>query len=234
MNSSNSACWPAWSIRSTRWRRPSADSPNATWRGPSTCTAMALVQHYPLGRDCSRCRMAGRPPSATNTGGRQRRAGGDRRPVPPVGGGDCDHRRGGGPAGGPGPAGPRRRPGRVTGAGPARRAARFRLRLPRHCWGWRTRCARAVPGRVAECHAAGIRVVMITGDYPGTAASIARAGRASTAGGERPHRPRDRRRSTMRSSRRAIGAANVFARVRARAEAAPGAGAARPTARWWR
>lgn len=32
----------------------------------------------------------------------------------------------------------------------------------------------AVPAAVAECHAAGIRVLMITGDYPATARSIAR------------------------------------------------------------
>jgi len=31
-----------------------------------------------------------------------------------------------------------------------------------------------VPGAVAECHAAGVRVIMITGDYPATAQSIAR------------------------------------------------------------
>src|SRR5574341_1434080 len=31
-----------------------------------------------------------------------------------------------------------------------------------------------VPAAVAECHAAGLRVIMITGDYPGTAASIAK------------------------------------------------------------
>src|SRR5262249_55013832 len=32
----------------------------------------------------------------------------------------------------------------------------------------------AVPDAIRECHAAGIRVVMITGDYPATAHSIAR------------------------------------------------------------
>ena len=32
----------------------------------------------------------------------------------------------------------------------------------------------AVPGAIQECQAAGIRVIMITGDYPGTAMSIAR------------------------------------------------------------
>ena len=32
----------------------------------------------------------------------------------------------------------------------------------------------AVPGAIQECQTAGIRVIMITGDYPGTAMSIAR------------------------------------------------------------
>ena len=32
----------------------------------------------------------------------------------------------------------------------------------------------SVPAAIAECYAAGIRVVMITGDYPGTARNVAR------------------------------------------------------------
>ena len=35
---------------------------------------------------------------------------------------------------------------------------------------WLIPCGDGVPGAVAECHAAGIRVVMVTGDYPRTAA----------------------------------------------------------------
>ncbi len=37
-----------------------------------------------------------------------------------------------------------------------------------------------VPGTIAECHAAGIRVVMMTGDHPATAVSIARQAGLST------------------------------------------------------
>lgn len=37
-----------------------------------------------------------------------------------------------------------------------------------------------VPGAIAECHAAGIRVVMMTGDHPATAVSIARQAGLST------------------------------------------------------
>ena len=41
-----------------------------------------------------------------------------------------------------------------------------------------------IPQAVAEAHSAGIRVVMITGDYPATAAGHCRAGRTSSLG---PH-----------------------------------------------
>jgi Ca2+-transporting ATPase len=40
-----------------------------------------------------------------------------------------------------------------------------------------------VPGAIAQCRAAGVRVVMITGDYPGTALAIARQAGISTEGG---------------------------------------------------
>ena len=59
-------------------------------------------------------------------------------------------------------------------AGPAGRTARFRLRVHRPDRVWPTRSAPRVPAAIQECQTAGIRVVMITGDYPGTAQNIAR------------------------------------------------------------
>jgi len=68
-----------------------------------------------------------------------------------------------------------------------------------------------VPGAVAECRAAGVRVVMITGDYPATALSIAR--QAGLAAGERvltgPELDRMSDQELARRSREA----RVFARV---------------------
>ena len=53
-NWSSSACWRAWSTRSTRWRKPFAASPIT--RSPGTehlHDDWTLVQQYPLSRTCS-------------------------------------------------------------------------------------------------------------------------------------------------------------------------------------
>ncbi len=71
----------------------------------------------------------------------------------------------------------------------------------------------AVPAAIRECHAAGIRVVMITGDYPVTAANIARqiglegSGEISTITGPELEEMDE---GTLR---RRVVSANVFARI---------------------
>ena len=85
-------------------------------------------------------------------------------------------------------------PGAASGPrAAARRAARFRLRVPRPGRPGRPGPARRPRRHRASATAPGIRVVMITGDYPGTARSIAAADRA-----ERPGRGHHRRRSWTR------------------------------------
>jgi P-type Ca2+ transporter type 2C len=69
----------------------------------------------------------------------------------------------------------------------------------------------SVPGAVKECYEAGIRVVMITGDYPATARNI-----ASQIGLETPERiitGEELNAMTDSDLRRRIGSVNVFARV---------------------
>jgi len=69
----------------------------------------------------------------------------------------------------------------------------------------------AVPNAVRECRAAGIRVIMITGDYPGTALSIARQiGLDSPGGAITGPEVAEMDETALRGH---VGSANVFARA---------------------
>ena len=66
-------------------------------------------------------------------------------------------------------------------------------------WAWKTRCGRRRKAAVEDCRAAGIRVVMITGDYPVTAARVAREiGLTDASSDDRPRARRARRRRARR------------------------------------
>jgi Ca2+-transporting ATPase len=69
----------------------------------------------------------------------------------------------------------------------------------------------AVPEAIRECHAAGIRVVMITGDYPGTALHVARQIGLDPGGAILTGPELDR--LSDRQLRDRIAGANIFARV---------------------
>lgn len=69
----------------------------------------------------------------------------------------------------------------------------------------------AVPGAVCECTDAGVRVVMITGDYPATARSIAR--QAGIAGSDSVMTGPELRRMSDEELSKRIGETRVFARV---------------------
>jgi Ca2+-transporting ATPase len=68
-----------------------------------------------------------------------------------------------------------------------------------------------IPNAVRECYAAGIRVVMITGDFAGTAQSIAR--QIQLRGSERALTGPDLSRMDDETLRREVGRFNIFARV---------------------
>ena len=68
-----------------------------------------------------------------------------------------------------------------------------------------------VPPAIAECRTAGIRVVMITGDYPATAASIAR--QIGLAAADTPVTGTEIAAMSMDELRRRVTTASVFARV---------------------
>ncbi|MDQ5858164.1 MAG: cation-translocating P-type ATPase, partial [Acidobacteriota bacterium] len=71
----------------------------------------------------------------------------------------------------------------------------------------------AVPEAIRECHAAGIRVVMITGDYPVTAANIAGQVGLGGSGGVSVMTGPDVEKLDDEDLRRRVGSANVFARM---------------------
>ena len=144
----------------------------------------------------------------------QGRARGDRRPVPPRRGAarrrstptsPIDGRRR--------PARARRRARRRFAAAAAARRRSTTSSSSSSAWSaCRTRCGPACPAAVAQARQAGIRVVMITGDYPATALAIARqAGLADDAAACSPGRARrDGRRRARRARRIDV---DVFARV---------------------
>ena len=152
---------------------------------------------------------------------RQGRAGGDRRPLPPLGRGDAPR------SAGASRRWPRRACGCSAWRGPASGPARScpagsttSASSSSACSASPTRCGPACPRRSPSAAAAGIRVIMITGDYPGTAQSIGReiglpaAGRTSSPGRN------STRWTTRRSPARVRDGEHLRARG-ARAEAAP-------------
>lgn len=69
-----------------------------------------------------------------------------------------------------------------------------------------------VPGAIAECRGAGIRVAMITGDHPATALAIARQAGLDTSGGHLSGADLDELDDAALAAR--LGSTNVFCRVR--------------------
>ena len=87
-----------------------------------------------------------------------------------------------------------------------------------------------VPAAVAECERAGVRVVMITGDYPGTALRHRRARSVSSHGDGSDHRARARR-DDRRGARRAYRARSTSSRAWCPSRSCVSSARSRPTAR---
>ena len=221
---SSSASWPASATRSTRWRRRCrrlGERLPGRHRAPARrLDAGARVPA--VAASCWRCRTSGSRRTATSCVDRgQGRARGDRRPVPP------DRRtqrqalaeqvRGHGRRRA---AGARRGARRSSGAGGLPpRTSTTSTSSSSGLVGLADPVRPTVPAAIQECYAAGIRVVMITGDYPGTAQSIARQIGLTNPddGHHRARAGRDERRGTGASASASV---NVFARVVPGAEAA--------------
>ena len=113
---------------------------------------------------------------------------------------------------GEGPAGPGRRAGELLGQASCRAGSTTSASGSSASSASPTRSGRACPEAIAECRRAGIRVLMITGDYPGTAQSIAREIGLPAAGG-RDHRAGARADGRRRRSPRRVRRSNLFARM---------------------
>ena len=166
---------------------------------------------------------------------RQGRARGDGRPVPP--------RRGAKLAGAV--AAGRRMAGdglRVLGV--ARAAFRARPDCPAtsttstsssSAWSaWPTRCARPCRPAISECYAAGIRVVMITGDYPGHGARTSPARSGSTPARRASSPGRSWTRMDDAELRERIARRSTSSPAWCRSRSCGWSTRSRPTARWWR
>ena len=176
-SSSSTRSSRASAIRSIRWRRRSRTSASAGSRAPSTSTrAGRWCASTRSPRRCSRSRTSGARPRATSTSSPPR-APPRRSPISAT----CRAGDGRGAAGG-GRA--RWRPRacacsawRARASGPARSRQRqhdFDFELRRSRRRSPIRCARRSRPPSPSARAAGVRVVMITGDHPRTARAIAR------------------------------------------------------------